>query len=102
MFEEMMGTKPVSERQKFDVEALDAYLGAHVPGYPGGPLAVEQFKGGQSNPTFKISAGGQHYVLRTKPCPRRTPSTANSASWTPCKNRAFPPRASTHCAWTNR
>jgi aminoglycoside phosphotransferase (APT) family kinase protein len=69
MFEEMMGTKPVSERQKFDVDALDAYLRQHVRGYPGGPLAVQQFKGGQSNPTFKLSAGGQHYVLRTKPGP---------------------------------
>ncbi len=70
MFEEMMGTKPVSERQKFDVEALDAYLRSHVPGYAGGPLTVEQFKGGQSNPTFKLTAqGGQNYVLRTKPGP---------------------------------
>jgi aminoglycoside phosphotransferase (APT) family kinase protein len=69
MFEEMMGTKPVSERQKFDVDALGAYLAAHVDGYPGGPLAVAQFRGGQSNPTFKITAGGKHYVLRTKPGP---------------------------------
>jgi aminoglycoside phosphotransferase (APT) family kinase protein len=69
MFEEMMGTKPVSERQRFDVDALDAYLRQHVAGYPGGPLTVEQFKGGQSNPTFKLSAGGQQYVLRTKPGP---------------------------------
>ena len=70
MFEEMMGTKPVSERQKFDVAALDAYLRRHVDGYPGGPLAVEQFKGGQSNPTFKLTAaGGRQYVLRTKPGP---------------------------------
>ncbi|NML60855.1 phosphotransferase [Massilia sp. RP-1-19] len=69
MFEEMMGTKPVSDRQKFDVEALDAYMREHVEGYQGGPLAVEQFKGGQSNPTFKISNGSQQYVLRTKPGP---------------------------------
>jgi aminoglycoside phosphotransferase (APT) family kinase protein len=69
MFEDMMGTKPVSERQKFDVEALGAYLSTHVEGYPGGVLAVEQFKGGQSNPTFKLTAGGRHYVLRTKPGP---------------------------------
>jgi aminoglycoside phosphotransferase (APT) family kinase protein len=69
MFEEMMGTKPVSERQKFDVDALDVYLRAHVAGYPGGPLTVAQFKGGQSNPTFKIEAGAQCYVLRTKPGP---------------------------------
>src|SRR5215212_5741735 len=69
MFEEMMGTKPVSERQKFDVLALDRYMRQHVDGYTGGPLAVEQFKGGQSNPTFKISNGSQQYVLRTKPGP---------------------------------
>jgi aminoglycoside phosphotransferase (APT) family kinase protein len=69
MFEAMIGTKPVSERQKFDVDALGAYLAAHVAGYPGGPLAVEQFRGGQSNPTFKLAAGDRHYVLRTKPGP---------------------------------
>ena len=35
MFEEFMGTKPVSERQKFDIAALTAYLRQHVAGYPG-------------------------------------------------------------------
>ncbi|MES2759814.1 MAG: phosphotransferase [Pseudomonadota bacterium] len=69
MFEEMMGTKPVSERQRFDVEALGAYLRAHIPGFPEAEVAVEQFKGGQSNPTFKLTAGGQSFVLRTKPGP---------------------------------
>ena len=69
MYEEFIGTKAVSERQKFDVEALQAYMHAHVEGYAGAPLTVEQFKGGQSNPTFKLSAGAQHYVLRTKPGP---------------------------------
>ncbi|MFM9437474.1 aminoglycoside phosphotransferase (APT) family kinase protein [Janthinobacterium sp. CG_23.3] len=69
MFEEFMGTKPVSERQKFDIAALTAYLRRHVAGYPGGEPTVEQFKGGQSNPTFKLSVAGQHYVLRTKPGP---------------------------------
>jgi aminoglycoside phosphotransferase (APT) family kinase protein len=69
MFEEMMGTKPVSERQRFDVEALGVYLREHIPGFPAGEVSVEQFKGGQSNPTFKLSAGGQSFVLRTKPGP---------------------------------
>ncbi|HEU4372392.1 MAG TPA: phosphotransferase [Telluria sp.] len=69
MFDEMVGTKPVSERQRFDVEALGAYLRAHIPGFPGGEVSVEQFKGGQSNPTFKLTAGGQSFVLRTKPGP---------------------------------
>ncbi len=69
MFEEMMGTKPVSERQRFDVEALGAYLRAHIADFPEGEVSVEQFKGGQSNPTFKLTAGGQSFVLRTKPGP---------------------------------
>jgi aminoglycoside phosphotransferase (APT) family kinase protein len=73
MFEEMMGTKPVSERQRFDTGALGAWMAQHVDGYPGGSPSVEQFKGGQSNPTFKLSAGAgsnaQHYVLRAKPGP---------------------------------
>lgn len=69
MFEEFIGTRAVSARHQFDVAALDAYLRQRVAGYPAGTLTVEQFKGGQSNPTFKLSIGGQHYVLRTKPAP---------------------------------
>ena len=76
MFEEFMGTKPVSDKQQFDVGALSDYLKAHVRGYPGkgaDDLTAEQFKGGQSNPTFKLTvrdgARQVHYVMRTKPGP---------------------------------
>lgn len=68
MFEEFIGTRPVSDRQKFDIGALHTYMREHVEGF-GGELSVEQFKGGQSNPTFKLAAGGRQYVLRTKPGP---------------------------------
>ncbi len=68
MFEEFIGTKPVSERQKFDVAALQTYMREHVPGFAG-ELQIEQFKGGQSNPTFKLSTPTQRFVLRTKPGP---------------------------------
>lgn len=68
MYEEFMGTGPVSERQKFDLDALGAYLREHVDGFDG-RFTIAQFKGGQSNPTFKIDAGRQSYVLRTKPAP---------------------------------
>lgn len=68
MFEEFIGTRPVSERQRFDLDALQQYMQAKVPGFEG-ELYVEQFKGGQSNPTFKLGAGGKHYVMRTKPGP---------------------------------
>ena len=69
MFEEFIGTKAIAARHQFDLAALDAYLRLHVAGYPQGTLTAEQFKGGQSNPTFKLSIAGQHYVLRTKPAP---------------------------------
>lgn len=68
MYEEFMGTMEVADRQKFDLGALQDYLQQHVDGFKG-PLTIAQFKGGQSNPTFKLSADGQHYVLRTKPGP---------------------------------
>jgi aminoglycoside phosphotransferase (APT) family kinase protein len=45
----------------------------HVEGFSG-TLAVEQFKGGQSNPTFKLSAGGKSYVMRRKPQGKLLPS----------------------------
>ena len=69
MFEEMIGTREVSERQRFDTQALGGYLRAQLPDFPAGPIEVAQFKGGQSNPTFKLTAGGQSFVLRTKPGP---------------------------------
>jgi aminoglycoside phosphotransferase (APT) family kinase protein len=50
----------------FDEGALAAYLRAHVDGFSGS-LAVRQFKGGQSNPTFLLEAGGHRYVMRKKP-----------------------------------
>jgi aminoglycoside phosphotransferase (APT) family kinase protein len=62
------GTKPVAESHRFDVAALQAYLRAHLPGFDG-PLTVEQFKGGQSNPTFKLVTPTQAYVMRSKPGP---------------------------------
>ena len=63
-----VGTMPVSERHRFDVAALEAWLRDNLPGFRG-PLEVEQFRGGQSNPTYKLSAAGRTYVMRTKPAP---------------------------------
>ncbi|MFN0040945.1 MAG: phosphotransferase [Burkholderiales bacterium] len=57
---------PVQERHRFDVAGLERYMRAHVEGFQGS-LVVEQFKGGQSNPTFKLQAGNRQYVLRRKP-----------------------------------
>jgi aminoglycoside phosphotransferase (APT) family kinase protein len=68
MYEEFIGTQPVAERQRFDVARLEAYLTEHVDGFAG-PLTVEQFKGGQSNPTFKLTTPARAYVMRAKPGP---------------------------------
>ncbi|WP_323121586.1 phosphotransferase [Burkholderia alba] len=62
------GTRPIGAAQRFDLDALTAWLARHVEGFAG-PLAVEQFKGGQSNPTFKLVTPRRSYVLRAKPAP---------------------------------
>ncbi len=65
--EEFAGTMPVSDAQHFDVAALERYLIAHLEGFRA-PLQVQQFRGGQSNPTFLLtSADGTQYVLRKQP-----------------------------------
>lgn len=60
------GTRPLA--QPLDAAALDAWLAAHVEGFKG-PLSIEQFKGGQSNPTYLLSTPGAQYVMRSKPGP---------------------------------
>jgi aminoglycoside phosphotransferase (APT) family kinase protein len=65
-FEEFTGTKPVAAQHAFDETALLRYLQAQIPGF-GSTLQVEQFKGGQSNPTFRLTASSGRYVLRRKP-----------------------------------
>ena len=64
--EEFSGTMAVQERLAFDVGRLEDYLRRHIDGFSGN-LRVEQFKGGQSNPTYKLTAGTSQYVLRRKP-----------------------------------
>lgn len=51
---------------ELDAEVLLPYLEKHVEGFRG-PLVIEKFAGGQSNPTFKLTAGSGVYVLRRQP-----------------------------------
>ncbi len=67
------GVKPVEERHKLDDIALDAWLSANVDGYQG-PLTINQFKGGQSNPTYQLVTPSRKYVLRKKPGGKLLPS----------------------------
>ena len=71
--ENFKGVKPVEERHKLDDVALDAWLKANVEGYAG-PLTINQFKGGQSNPTYQLVTPSRKYVLRKKPGGKLLPS----------------------------
>jgi aminoglycoside phosphotransferase (APT) family kinase protein len=66
--EAFTGTKPVAASHAFDVAALERHLNERLHGFEG-PLAVEQFKGGQSNPTYKLITPSAAYVMRSKPGP---------------------------------
>ncbi|AVP57785.1 phosphotransferase [Pulveribacter suum] len=67
-FDHFIGTRPVAGQHAFDTDALSVWLAQHVPGFAG-PLSVEMFKGGQSNPTYKLITPGRSYVMRSKPGP---------------------------------
>jgi aminoglycoside phosphotransferase (APT) family kinase protein len=64
--DENSGTTAVREGFAFDEASLARWMEGNVPGFAG-PLTVEQFKGGQSNPTYKLVTPGRSYVLRRKP-----------------------------------
>jgi aminoglycoside phosphotransferase (APT) family kinase protein len=59
---------PVPERHQFDVGVLERYLKPRIPDFAG-PLTVELFKGGQSNPTYKLITPARTYAMRAKPGP---------------------------------
>jgi aminoglycoside phosphotransferase (APT) family kinase protein len=70
---EFSGTKEVEERHRIDEASLDKWMRANVEGYAG-PLTISQFKGGQSNPTYKLDTPGRSYVMRRKPFGKLLPS----------------------------
>ena len=61
-----IGTTAVREGHQFDEAALVRWMASHVEGFAG-PVTVTQFKGGQSNPTYRLSTPGRDYVMRRKP-----------------------------------
>ena len=71
--EQFSGTKQVADALAFDEGALASWMTEHVDGYAG-PLTVSQFKGGQSNPTYKLTTPEKGYVLRRKPPGKLLPS----------------------------
>ena len=73
MFEQFIGVKPVEERHRIDAGRLAEFLRGKIEDWRG-ELVIEQFKGGQSNPTYRVSAGDRHYALRRKPPGKLLPS----------------------------
>ncbi|NGX98347.1 MAG: phosphotransferase family protein [Candidatus Afipia apatlaquensis] len=71
--EDYSGTMEVEERHRIDDVRLDAWMRENVEGYQG-PLTVLQFKGGQSNPTYRLNTPTKSYVMRRKPFGKLLPS----------------------------
>jgi aminoglycoside phosphotransferase (APT) family kinase protein len=60
------GTTAVRDAHRFDEAMLATWMAENVADYRGA-LTVRQFKGGQSNPTYRLDAGDRAYVLRRAP-----------------------------------
>ena len=67
------GTKPAAGPLALDADKLAGWMADHIPEFEG-PLSVSQFKGGQSNPTYRLDAASGSYVLRRKPPGELLPS----------------------------
>jgi aminoglycoside phosphotransferase (APT) family kinase protein len=72
--EDYIGTMEVRDKHRFDEQSLGRFMASAVAGFVP-PLKVEQFRGGQSNPTYRLTDGaGRRYVLRRKPPGKLLPS----------------------------
>ncbi|MCT2557528.1 phosphotransferase family protein [Tsuneonella sp. YG55] len=67
------GTVEPVDADRLDEVRLTAWMEANVEGFRG-PLTQGKFKGGQSNPTYKLSTPSRSYVLRRKPFGKLLPS----------------------------
>ena len=61
-----VGTMEIDERHRIDLAALERWMSQNVEGFRGS-LEARKFKGGQSNPTYKLTTADRSYVLRRKP-----------------------------------
>jgi len=69
----MVGTIAVPADDPIDAGAVAAWMKGHMPGIDG-PVALSKFKGGQSNPTYRVDAAGKAFVLRRQPFGKLLPS----------------------------
>lgn len=92
------GSRELSGSGAFDSAALEQWLRDNVEGFRG-PLKVEQFRGGQSNPTYRLVTPRSDYVLRRKPPGRLVPgahAVEREFRVTAALSRAVFPVASPH------
>jgi aminoglycoside phosphotransferase (APT) family kinase protein len=67
------GLRPPPDQHAFDAARLADWMQARIEGFAG-PIDVQQFAGGQSNPTFLVQSADHQYVLRRKPPGKLLPS----------------------------
>src|SRR5580704_10248066 len=67
------GLRQTPAQHSFDTQRLNAWMQTHIAGFSG-PIEVQQFAGGQSNPTFLVQSPTRRYVLRRKPPGKLLPS----------------------------
>jgi aminoglycoside phosphotransferase (APT) family kinase protein len=70
---EAAGLRQTPSEHAFDTARLEQWMQVHIPGFSG-PIEVQQFAGGQSNPTYLVQARTARYVLRRKPPGKLLPS----------------------------
>ena len=71
--EKFSGTKEVDENLVIEASKLQPWIDEFVP-QAGKINSIKQFKGGQSNPTYKITTNSKNLVLRRKPPGKLLPS----------------------------
>ena len=62
----MSDTVPVALGDRLDTGRLEQWMAANIAGFSG-PLTLAKFRGGQSNPTYRVDTPGGAYVLRRQP-----------------------------------
>ena len=67
------GLRDTPGAHTLDCAKLAAWMAVHIPGFSG-PIEVQQFAGGQSNPTFLVQTANRRLVLRRKPPGKLLPS----------------------------
>jgi aminoglycoside phosphotransferase (APT) family kinase protein len=67
------GLRETPAQHTVDTAKLSEWMQTHIAGFSG-PIEVQQFAGGQSNPTYLVQSPARRYVLRRKPPGKLLPS----------------------------